>query len=210
MRFTTNYSHSPSNGRASVRVESKKSWNHGLFIADIHHMPASACGIWPAYWLFGPDWPGSGEIDIIEGVSQQSTNAITLHTASGCLVETSGSQYGTNLNDPNCNKNNGNEGCSASTNAPYGDAFNAVGGGVYAMQWESSGIYVWFFPRYSIPDDIQNECPDTRNWGAPLVAFNGGDGCNIDRYFKNQNIIFDTTFCGDVSLPLDSFFVLQC
>ena len=32
-------------GRSSVRLTSKKSYNHGLFIADILHMPF-ACGAW--------------------------------------------------------------------------------------------------------------------------------------------------------------------
>ena len=35
-------------GRPSVRLESKESWNHGLFIADFLHMPPSQCGLWPA------------------------------------------------------------------------------------------------------------------------------------------------------------------
>lgn len=33
-------------GRKSVRVTSNKSYGHGLFIGDIAHMPASACGVW--------------------------------------------------------------------------------------------------------------------------------------------------------------------
>lgn len=35
-------------GRPSVRIESKKSWTHGLFIAKIDHMPGGICGTWPA------------------------------------------------------------------------------------------------------------------------------------------------------------------
>jgi len=35
-------------GRASVRLESKKKYTHGLFIADLFHMPNSVCGVWPA------------------------------------------------------------------------------------------------------------------------------------------------------------------
>jgi len=65
------------------------------------------------------------------------------------------------------------------------------------MQWESSGVYVWFFPRGSIPSDITNGAPVTGNWGTPIVAFNGGSSCNIDSFFANENIVFDTTFCGD-------------
>jgi hypothetical protein len=34
---------SPPNGRASVRVESKKQYTLGLFIADIKHMPGAEC-----------------------------------------------------------------------------------------------------------------------------------------------------------------------
>lgn len=35
-------------GRNSVRISSKKSWTHGLFIADVAHMPGTICGVWPA------------------------------------------------------------------------------------------------------------------------------------------------------------------
>ncbi|RDL39358.1 Mixed-linked glucanase [Venustampulla echinocandica] len=189
----------PSPGRASVRLTSNKAYNHGLFIADIAHMPGSICGVWPAFWLFGPNWPNSGEIDVLEGVNLAGTNSITLHTSAGCTINIGGSQGGTNLNDANCNSNNGYNGCGVTTTVPnaYGDGFNNNGGGVYAMQWESSGIYVWFFPRNNIPADIRSGNPVTGNWGLPIVAFNGGSGCNIDQHFMNQNIVFDTTFCGD-------------
>ncbi|RFU25701.1 hypothetical protein B7463_g10631, partial [Scytalidium lignicola] len=194
---TTSYK--PPNGRASVRVSSNKAYTHGLFIADIAHMPGDLCGIWPAWWLFGPNWPSSGEIDVIEGVNLAGTDQITLHTSSGCIVNTAGSQPGTTLLNEDCNSGNGNNGCAVSTSATnaYGDSFNGNGGGVYAMQWASSGIYVWFFPRNAIPQDIQNDAPVTTDWGLPTVAFNGGSGCDIDAHFQNENIVFDTTFCGD-------------
>lgn len=53
---------SPSNGRESVRLTSTKSYNSGLVILDLEHMPSSACGSWPAFWMVGPDWPSNGEI----------------------------------------------------------------------------------------------------------------------------------------------------
>ncbi|KAE8441440.1 hypothetical protein EG329_004966 [Mollisiaceae sp. DMI_Dod_QoI] len=189
----------PSPGRASVRVSSNKGYTHGLFIADIAHMPGSICGVWPAFWLFGPNWPNSGEIDVIEGVNLAGTDTITLHTAAGCSINTAGSQGGTTLQNSNCNTDNGNTGCGATTTIAnsYGNGFNNIGGGVYAMQWESSGVYVWFFPRGNIPADITNGAPVTGNWGTPIVAFNGGSSCNIDSFFANENIVFDTTFCGD-------------
>lgn len=82
-------------GRSSVRLESKKGWNAGLLVADIRHMPASTCGTWPAYWLVGSDaamngnitWPEAGEIDIIEGANDYTTNSVTLHTSAGCMVD---------------------------------------------------------------------------------------------------------------------------
>jgi Glycosyl hydrolases family 16 len=64
----------PSSGRLSVRVASKKAYTHGLFIADIQHMPGSICGVWPSYWMVGPDFPTNGEIDIIENVNYAFTN----------------------------------------------------------------------------------------------------------------------------------------
>jgi beta-glucanase (GH16 family) len=39
----------------------KQNYTKGLFVADIAHMPA-ACGLWPAFWLSGSDWPNNGEI----------------------------------------------------------------------------------------------------------------------------------------------------
>lgn len=44
------------NGRPSVRVTSNKAYNHGLIILDLEHMP-EGCGTWPAFWMFGPNWP---------------------------------------------------------------------------------------------------------------------------------------------------------
>jgi hypothetical protein len=185
-------------GRASTRLSSNAVYTHGLFIADIAHMPSATCGVWPAFWTFGPDWPSNGEIDILEGVNTQGSDIITLHTSAGCSINNSGSQGGTVTSNTDCNAGNGNTGCGATTSNTnnYGNGFNNVGGGVYAMQWESTGIYVWFFQRDSIPADISNGSPDTTLWGTPVATFNG-DSCNFDDHFNNHQIIFDTTFCGD-------------
>jgi hypothetical protein len=40
-------------GRASVRVTSKQSFDKFLLIADIVHMPGGICGTWPAFWTVG-------------------------------------------------------------------------------------------------------------------------------------------------------------
>jgi hypothetical protein len=147
----------------------------------------------------GPNWPNSGEIDIIEGVNQQTTDSITLHTSSGCSINTAGSMSTSVLDYTDCNTSNANVGCGVSTTDTqgYGAGFNSVGGGVYATKWTSGAIQVWFFPRNAIPSDISSGNPNPSNWDTPVVSFNGGSGCNIDSHFNNMQIVFDTTFCGD-------------
>lgn len=137
-------------------------------------------------------------VDIIEGVNLNGADTMTLHTSPGCNINIAGSQDGANLENSDCSSGNSNDGCSVTTSAPYGDNFNNLGGGVYAMQMESSGVYIWFFPRDNIPADIQSGNPRTQNWGLPYVAFNGGSGCNVDSFFNNLNIVFNIDFCGQV------------
>ena len=43
----------------SIRINSKKTYNRGLFIADFQAMPYG-CSIWPAFWSTGPNWPNEG------------------------------------------------------------------------------------------------------------------------------------------------------
>jgi hypothetical protein len=178
---------SPSGGRASTRVTSNKAYTHGLFIADISHMPGGICGVWPAFWTFGPNWPASGEIDIIEGVNSQSTDSITLHTSAGCTMSSSGALTSSTLANTDCNAGNAGTGCSFGTASTqgYGAGFNALGGGVYAMEWTSSAIEVYFFPRNAIPGDITSGNPDPTSWGTPTASFSGS-GCEIDSHFMNQ------------------------
>ncbi|KAF7868471.1 hypothetical protein EAF04_005002 [Stromatinia cepivora] len=184
-------------GRASTRVTSNKAYNHGLFIADVAHMP-EGCGTWPALWSFGADWPTRGEMDIIEGVNGATTNQMTLHTSEGCIMSNNGSAAGTTLIGTDCNASNGNTGCgqTVKNTATYGPGFNAAGGGVYAWEWTSSHIAIYFFPRTAIPENIQFGRPDPKKWGTPMAMFSGS-GCDIDTHFKDHNIVLDTTFCGD-------------
>ncbi|KIX92161.1 uncharacterized protein Z520_12154 [Fonsecaea multimorphosa CBS 102226] len=187
-------------GRQSVRLTSKKSYNQGLIILDLSHMPGGICGTWPAFWTVGPNWPSAGEIDIIEGVNSQASNAMTLHTGAGCSITNNG-MFSGSVATSNCDINAAgqatNAGCSISTpnDATFGTGFNDGQGGVYATEWTSSAISIWFFPRSAIPSDISSGSPDPSGWGQPLASFQGG--CNIDEFFNNNQIVFDTTFCGD-------------
>ncbi|KAK3994990.1 concanavalin A-like lectin/glucanase domain-containing protein [Cladorrhinum sp. PSN332] len=178
---------------------------------------AESCGIWPAYWMFGPNWPNSGEIDILEGVNSQRSNSITLHTAEGCTMSnTTGSLASTRLTSSNCE---GNSGCGQETESSsnYGVGFNSGGGGYYVMEWTEDSISVWFIPRdsgeaarLSAAMDTPSSSSDTADssssssssdmissLGQPLATFIGGDDCQIANHFAEHNIVFDTTFCGD-------------
>ncbi|OIW34780.1 glycoside hydrolase family 16 protein [Coniochaeta ligniaria NRRL 30616] len=190
-------------GRASTRVTTKTAYTKGLFIADIAHMPAGtgeggSCGLWPAFWMFGPNWPASGEIDIIEGVNNQSSNAVTLHTSPGCTMTNTGAVASTKLVHDDCQ---GNQGCGQQTSASnnYGSGFNAAGGGVYALEWTSDHISVWFFAR-SDPMvarlNATGVVPDPTTFGQPIARF-VGNSCNFDDHFMNNNLVFNIDYCGD-------------
>ena len=184
--------------RSSVRIQSKNSYNLGLIVADVVHMPGGICGTWPALWTIGPDWPLNGEIDIVEGVNSASVNAMTLHTGPGCSIS-SGSFLG-EMKTSNCwvdAPNQGtNDGCGidATETTTYGTGFNSAGGGVYAMEWTAEGITVWQFPRSQIPNDITNGNPVPSSWSTSQAKFEGN--CNFQTSFRNQSIVVDTTFCG--------------
>jgi hypothetical protein len=190
------------NGRPSIRLTSKKAYNSGsLVILDLDHMPGNACGSWPAYWMVGPSWPNGGEIDIIEGVNTQNHNAMTLHTADGCNIYDNNNFTGSLYSDDcyvNAADQTNNLGCQITTNQynTYGDGFNNVGGGVYAMEWTDEAISIWFFQRGAIPSNVlsSNPQPDY-TWGKPLSQFTGC--CDIPEFFSDNQIVFDVTFCGD-------------
>lgn len=195
---STNVYSNTSVGRPSIRLEGKTNYNHGLFLADIKHMPGSICGVWPAFWTLGDSiWPAHGEVDIIEGVNLDSANQYTAHTSDNCSMAFSG-QTGPVYTKDCALSSGGAAGCAvgSSQSNDYGTNFNSNGVGVYVMQWTSAFIKLWFFPRKSIPTSITAGKPDVSTFGTPQANFDGAS-CNIDQHFVNHRIVFDTTFCGD-------------
>ncbi|KAI0523681.1 glycoside hydrolase family 16 protein [Xylaria bambusicola] len=187
-------------GRPSVRLTSDEQFTHGLFIADFAHMPGSTCGTWPAFWAFNNagHWPAGGEVDIIEGANRAQKNLFTAHTAPGCEAPSTGF---TGIPGPtDCSIIPDNVGCNyaAPKSGTYGDSFNVIGGGVYAMEWDSQDIKIWHFPRMAIPYDIRNApivTPDPTRWGPPQARF-GGSECDTDSHFYNMSLVINTNFCG--------------
>jgi len=93
-----------------------------------------------------------------------------------------------------------NGGCDA--NDPlkhsFGSVFNRDSGGVYAMEWTSYHVRIYFFPRDQIPSGNSGPLgsnPDPSTWGTPTTSFEG-NGCNWDNHIKNQRIVINTDFCG--------------
>ncbi|ELR12824.1 endo1,3(4)-beta-glucanase, putative [Acanthamoeba castellanii str. Neff] len=193
---TSNVVAAGARGRDSVRLESKTLFNGGVFVADVAHMP-TGCGTWPAWWTYGPSWPTNGEIDIIEGVNRDTVNAATLHTSAGCdmtSVNQTQLMTGTFL-EPNCDTTAGN-GCGVDASAnSYGAPFNTAGGGVYALEWTTWRIRVWYFNRTRIPADITAGNPNPAAWGKPFAYFALGTNCPAS-HFRNHTMTINLTFCG--------------
>jgi len=192
-------------GRAAVRMQTNITFSYGLFIADIAHMP-EGCGIWPSIWMTNDPWPGQGEIDIIEGVNLQGDDKTTLHTGSGCNMagvtndytgEYDYRQEWGSLTD--CNKDaygGANLGCGVwNKKNNFGGNLNGMGGGVWAWEWTSSGIRVWFWPSTSIPSDITSGSPNPGRWSTPYANFPFGPHCPSSK-FGSLHIIINLTFCG--------------
>ncbi|KAH7035419.1 concanavalin A-like lectin/glucanase domain-containing protein [Microdochium trichocladiopsis] len=188
-------------GRPSVMLTSRDSFTHGLFIADFEHMPASSCGSWPSFWAFNNNtdaWPKGGEIGIVEGANNAIRNLYSAHTDSGCALPEGG--FLGSQGSEQCDSQKGQIGCNYAAPArdptSYGDAFNAAGGGVYALEWDDEFLKMWHFPRAGVPADIQVGRPQPSGWGLPHALF-GGSGCDADTYFYNMSLVLNINFCGN-------------
>ncbi|KAF7191572.1 putative endo-1,3(4)-beta-glucanase [Pseudocercospora fuligena] len=200
------------NGRNSVRLTSKQTFEAGsMAVIDVRHAP-SQYGVWPAIWLLGSEgtWPASGESDILEYVHEDSYNGMTLHTSPGCSVNNASlaQQQGRLLNT-NCNTGNAATGCSvaaydqsrlAGTSSKVfstaGHRFNLQSGGVYVHDWQADGITVWMFAQDHLPADLVAGKPNPSTWKQkPLAKFSGD--CDFSSAFKSMQMIINIDFCGD-------------
>ncbi|KAF9218745.1 glycoside hydrolase family 16 protein [Gyrodon lividus] len=185
-------------GRNSFRLESNAQYTTHVAVFDIAHMP-QGCGTWPAV---GADWPNEGEVDIVEGVNDQSPNQSTLHTSAGCTMPSTRTMTGTSEGTDCDVYDNNNSGCGVLNNdsKSYGPVFNGAGGGWYAIERTSSFIKIFFWERgsTSVPSDVQypGASVDTDNWGTPNAYFPDTD-CDFPSHFGPHNIIINLTFCGD-------------
>ncbi|KAF9268860.1 hypothetical protein L218DRAFT_535714 [Marasmius fiardii PR-910] len=182
--------------RNSIRITSKHAYAVGsLWVIDLLHMPYG-CSVWPAFWAKGPVWPDNGEIDIMEGINGMQMNQYALHTLPGCSHSPSPQKGITR--EVNCSLSSGCTVIETLGNS-YGPGFAAIGGGIYATQFDVSGIFIWFFPRTSIPSSLlqssQSSTLSLSDWGPPSASY-PSQTCNIPQYFTPQNLVLDITLCG--------------
>jgi len=188
--------------RRTIRITTNYQYTGGLLVLDAVHAP-TGCAVWPAFWSNGPNWPNNGEIDIMEGVNDLTLNQASVHTSSGCHIsddQTINNATGTLVGGSDCaSAETNNGGCGqqdTAQNNTHGPGFNSIGGGVYAMVWDETGIAVYFFNRSAIPADITGLAPQPQNWGLPFARW-PATNCNSFQFFQLHSAIFDTTLCGD-------------
>jgi len=208
-------------GRKAVRIESKNSYNGGLFVVTLENVP-TACGAWPAFWMFGDDaqhsWPRWGEYDILESIHMLNYATTTLHTRRSCDqrdvnngIDFVGQGWATGSLGTNKAKNCwvkapqefSNQGCGQRLpDGSFGPEFNKNGGGTFVAEWTHGGrngkiMRTWFFPKGEEPIDLVVRSPQPDLWGTPNSFFTLNERwCSAD-HFKNMRMVFDTTFCGD-------------
>jgi len=202
-------------GRQSVRLESNRRYNEGLFIITLSHAPVS-CGSWPALWMFGEDedhqWPQWGEFDIIEWVHEEDQASAALHSKPGCsqkhLTDEQMSAKWSHGKIPSVHAKDCyvlaedqwmNQGCSQQA-APgsIGYGFNQQGGGTFAADWDPKAghMRIWNWPKGLEPLDVVKKEPQPEQWGKPQFFFDLQENCEPE-HFKNMKLVFDITFCGD-------------
>ncbi|RKF71255.1 Endo-1,3-beta-glucanase [Golovinomyces cichoracearum] len=208
--YQNTYNVNDARGRPSIRLETKKTYQYGLFVFDLSHMPANTCGKWSAFWTTNrQDWPRWGEIDIIENIHESNVTMEALHTSPGCSLagnqisnQMTGRQKTYNCDGAATSSSYGpqssGQGCVAENTNPnsYGTSFNEVGGGVYVMEWNNQAIKIWQFRHENVPQDLSAGSPNPSGWEKPVFSSAQGD-CNIDEHFKDQRVIIDSAFCGN-------------
>ncbi|KAL4403083.1 O-glycosyl hydrolase [Malassezia pachydermatis] len=192
-------------GRPSIRIESKTSYNDSVIIMQASHVP-TGCAVWPAFWTVTnnqPLWPKGGEIDILENVNDQFPyNLGSVHLNTSCSIQNP-QQTGTTV-FTQCNAlANQQSGCRVAMNGTnpswsYAD-LNQKGGVTVAMERDFSdggkGIRMWLWAKGEEPSDVKSPGKDVNpdQWGVPNADF-GLTQCSDQ--FNNHNIIFDITLCG--------------
>ncbi|ODN79371.1 hypothetical protein L202_03375 [Cryptococcus amylolentus CBS 6039] len=190
--------------RYAPKLLSKSLYDVGtVWVMDTVHMPYG-CSVWPAFWTQGANWPEGGEIDIMEGINNQTTNVIALHTSNTttCTVDSSStSSFSGTVENNDCNNSlNSGAGCTVKDGdeKSYGAGFAEAGGGVYVGEYAEDGIRVWFITRADVPESLTADASslDTSTLGTPVAEYLAST-CEIDQAFSPQTLTINIALCGD-------------
>ncbi|KAF8267106.1 hypothetical protein EI94DRAFT_1731468, partial [Lactarius quietus] len=120
-----------------------------------------------------------GEIDIVEGVNDQGSDLVSLHTSPDCSMPASP----TGLDCDTAATGNAGCGVQITEGNNYGPSFNAKGGGC------GSG---------ATPADVAKGAGsiNTDNWGTPDAYFPNTQ-CDIGAHFGPASLIINIDLCGD-------------
>ncbi|KAF9068623.1 hypothetical protein BDP27DRAFT_1448313 [Rhodocollybia butyracea] len=181
-----------------------------LLIFDANNIPFG-CSVWPSLFTQGQVWPQQGEIDIIENVNLATDNRFSLHVGvDNCNqpLSVASNQTGTittpaptgNISNCTVTPTTGQNtvGCvvTETKSNSFGSGFGGQGGGVFAMQWDTDGIAMWYFARNSVPSNIGiASSPDPSTWGE-ASAWYPASGCNPTTSFGSQIITLYIDICG--------------
>ncbi|KAK3322898.1 putative endo-1,3(4)-beta-glucanase, partial [Apodospora peruviana] len=189
-------------GRDSVRLESITKYNGGLIIAHFNHIPKAVCGAWPAFWMYGPNWPNGGEVDIYEQWNLDN-NFNAFHTGApadvgACTLKAS--TFTSPVRTSNCFVYAAgqwdNEGCAAVPSAPINPP--STGAAIYATEWTDDVFRIWTWPAASAPPDVLAGEPNPAHWGLPNFSIDSSS-CDIGRAFKDMKMVLNIDFCGDAA-----------
>ncbi|KAJ2966305.1 hypothetical protein NUW54_g13848 [Trametes sanguinea] len=124
-------------------------------------------------------------------------NQMAIHTNGTCTTSNSIVQTGS-LGATDCHKGSG---CTVQEKKPnsFGEAFAESGGGVWATQFDVTGVFIWFWNREDVPADLTNNASsiDISSWGTPSAAYPVTPDCNMTQYFAPQQLVLDIALCGD-------------
>jgi len=200
-------------GRRSVRIESRTSYNEGLFILTVDHIPIG-CGARPSFRMYGADdlhpWPVWGEYSMLEGAHTGSYVSTSLRTVSGCSQASTMAEWNWGISKPanNCDiyarGQLPSQGCSQKGPVnSMGTVFNQNNGGTFAGEWDPlpprRHFSTWYWPAGSEPEDVKAKAPDPTSWGAPFSRFRLEESTCPARRFRNMRLVFDLTFCGEAA-----------
>ncbi|KAF9004233.1 hypothetical protein BDQ17DRAFT_1325630 [Cyathus striatus] len=120
-------------GNAVIKVDNMTSIENGPLV-------------WPSFWTLGDggNWPASGEINLIEAINLMGNNQVAIHTNPGCTLNSSSSVQTGKMLQSDCLNSAGCVVVETKSNS-YGETFAQAGGGVFAMRFDVSGIFTWFW-----------------------------------------------------------------